>query len=64
VTLNSIRSPVPRKSNWIFQILRRNSILQHFIKGKIEGRIKVREDEKEEVNSYQVTLREIEDIVN
>jgi len=33
-------------------ILRRNRFLKHDIEGKIDGRIKVTEDEKEGVSSY------------
>jgi hypothetical protein len=32
-----------RKANWIGHILRRNCLLKHVIKGKIEGRIEVTE---------------------
>jgi hypothetical protein len=31
-----------RKANWIGHILRRNCLLKHVIKGKLEGRIDMR----------------------
>jgi hypothetical protein len=37
--------------------LRRNCLLKHVIEGKIEGRIKVTEDEEEDVSSYWMALR-------
>jgi len=42
-----------RKANWIDHILHINCLLKHVIEGKIEGR----EDEKEDVTSYWMTLR-------
>jgi hypothetical protein len=41
--------------------LRRNCLVIHIIEGKIEGRIKVREYEEEDVSSYWMTVRKRED---
>jgi hypothetical protein len=38
---NILQTTKRRKANWIGHILRRNSFLEHFIEGKIEGRIEV-----------------------
>jgi hypothetical protein len=38
---NIIQNIKRRKANWIGHILRRNCLLKHVIKGKIEGRIEV-----------------------
>jgi hypothetical protein len=45
------------KVNWIGHILRRNCLLNLVI----EGKIKEREDEEEDVSSYWMTLRKRED---
>jgi hypothetical protein len=42
---------VKRKANWVDHILCRNCLLKHVTGGKTEGRIEVREDEKEDVRS-------------
>jgi hypothetical protein len=52
-----------KKANWIGHILRRNCLLKHFIEGKIQERIG-REGVEEDVSSYGMTLRKLEDIVN
>jgi hypothetical protein len=44
--------------NWIGHILRRNCLLKHIIKRKIEGGIKVIGDKEEDVSSYWMILRE------
>ena len=36
---NILHTVKRRKANWIGHILRRNCLLKHIIKGKIEGRI-------------------------
>jgi hypothetical protein len=41
--------------------LRRNCLLKHVIEGKIEGGIKVTGNEEEDVSSYWMTVRKIED---
>jgi hypothetical protein len=38
-------------------ILYRNCLLRHFIGGKTDRRIEVREEEEEDVSSYQIALR-------
>lgn len=38
---NIVHTTKSRKANWIGHILRKNCFLNHFIDGKIEGRIKV-----------------------
>jgi hypothetical protein len=38
-------------------MLRRNCLLKHFIKGKLEGRIEARENEKEAISSYWRIVR-------
>jgi hypothetical protein len=38
---NILRTGKGRKANWIGQILLRNCLLKHAIKGKLEGRIEV-----------------------
>ena len=40
-----------RMNNWIGHILCWNCLLKHVIEGKIESRIKWREEEEEDVNS-------------
>jgi hypothetical protein len=61
---NILHTAKRRKANWIRQILHRNCLLKHVIEGKIEGRIKVREDEEEDVSSYWMTLGKGENTVN
>ena len=50
-----------RKANWIGHVLRRNCFLKRVIEGNIEGRMKVTEDEEEDVNSCWMTFRKRED---
>ena len=38
---NVLRTVVSRKAKWIGCVLRRNCLLQHVVKGNIEGRIGV-----------------------
>jgi hypothetical protein len=38
-------------------ILYRNCLLKHFIVGKTDRRIEVREEEEEDISSYQIALR-------
>jgi hypothetical protein len=40
--------------------LRRNCLLKHVIEGKIEKMIETREDEEEDISSYWMTLRKLE----
>jgi hypothetical protein len=40
---NIVHTIKRRKANWIGHILRRNCLLKHLIKGKLEGRIKMTE---------------------
>jgi hypothetical protein len=42
----------------------RNCLLKHAIAGEIDGRIEVTEGEEEDVRSYWMTLRKIQDIGN
>jgi len=44
--------------------LNTNCPLKYDIRGKIEGRIKLREDGEEGLNSYWMTLRKTEDAGN
>jgi len=53
-----------RRANWISHILRRNCLLKHAIEWKIQGRVKWREDEAEEVSSYWTSLRKRVDTIN
>jgi hypothetical protein len=41
--------------------LRRNYLLQQVIEGKIKEGIEVKEDEEQDVGSYWMTLRKVED---
>jgi len=41
-------------------ILYRNCLLKHYIVGKIDRRIEVREEEEEDVSSYKIALRKRE----
>jgi hypothetical protein len=45
-------------------ILYRNCLLKHFIIGKIDRRIEVREDKEKEVSSYRIALRKREGTEN
>jgi hypothetical protein len=45
-------------------MLRSSCILKHVIEGNIEGRIKVIEDEEEDINSNWMKLRKREDTGN
>jgi len=51
-----------RKANCIGQILCKNCLLKHVIEGKIDRRVKMKEDEEEDVSSYLITLRKREHI--
>jgi hypothetical protein len=42
--------------------LGRNCLLKQVIDGKIKGSIEVMEDEEEDVSSYRMTLRKLEDL--
>jgi hypothetical protein len=53
-----------RKANWIGHILRRNCLLKHAIEGNLQGRIEIRKDGEECVNSYWMTLRKGENTGN
>jgi hypothetical protein len=46
-----------RKADWIGHIFFKNGLLKHVIGVKIEGTIEVKEDEKEDVSIYWMTLR-------
>jgi hypothetical protein len=46
-----------RKINWIGHILRRKCLLKHVIEGKVKGR----EDEEEDLSRYLMTVRKQED---
>jgi len=46
-----------RKADWIGHIFIKKGLLKQVIEVKIEGRIEVREDEKEDVSIYWMTLR-------
>jgi hypothetical protein len=52
------------KTNWIYHILSRNCLIKYDIGEKKEGRIKLREDEKESLSSYWMALRKTEDAGN
>jgi hypothetical protein len=54
---NVLHTVTGRKANWIGHIWRRNCLLKHVLKGKVEGKIEWREDEEEDVSSYWVALR-------
>jgi hypothetical protein len=41
------------KANWIGHILRRNCCLKHVTEGKIDGRIEVRGDGKEDASNLK-----------
>jgi hypothetical protein len=49
-----------RKGNWTGHILRRNCLLKHITKGKIDRRIEVMAKD-EDVRSHWMTLRKRED---
>jgi hypothetical protein len=57
---NNINAIKTTKDNMIGNVLHRNCLLKHIIKGKI----KVTEGEKEDVGSYWMTLRKREDVGN
>jgi hypothetical protein len=44
-------------ANFMGVIFYRNCLLKHFIVGKIERRIEVREDKEEDIRSYKIALR-------
>ena len=52
---NSLQKTERRNANWIGYILRTNCLLKHVIEGKIEGRIKVTEDDEEDLSSSWMT---------
>jgi len=58
---NILHEIIKRKANWIGHILRRNCLLKQVIEGKIKRTMEVKEDEKEDVRSYWMTLRTRED---
>jgi hypothetical protein len=60
VERNVLETIKRRKANWIGHTLRRICLLKHVIKGKIEGKIGLTEDDEEDVSSYWKALRERE----
>ena len=50
--------------NWIGHILRRNCLLNHVTEETQKEGLKWREDDEEEVSSYQITLRKGENTRN
>ena len=58
---NCLRTIKRRKRNWIDHVLRRNCLQNHFIEGKIEGRIEVTERQgkrrKQLLDDFKVTIR-------
>jgi hypothetical protein len=52
-----------RKANWIGHISRNNCVLKHVIKEIMEG-LKWREGEEQEVSSYCMIVRKLEDNEN
>jgi len=55
---NTLHKINRKKDNWIGHILRRNRLLKYAIEEKREGG---RQDDKEDVSSYWMTLRTRED---
>jgi hypothetical protein len=55
---NKLHTIKRRKSKWIGHFLRRNCLLKHTVKGKIEEGI------EEDVSSYCITLRKRQDTGN
>ena len=51
-------------ANWFGHIWRRNCLLKHAIDGHIDGRMKWREDDEEDLSSYWITFRKREGTVN
>jgi hypothetical protein len=51
-------------TNWIGHFFCRNCLLKHVTKRKIKGSIELAQDEEECLNSYWMTLREIQDTGN
>jgi len=62
---NILHEITKRKANWIghTRILCRNCLLKQVIEGNIRGRLKLQEDEEENVRSYWTTLRTGENIL-
>ena len=56
----NVLQTIKRGRLWICHILSRNCLLKYDIGEKIEGRIKLWEDEKEVLSSYWMTLRKTE----
>jgi len=60
----NVLQTIKKENKWICHILSTNCLLKYDIREKIEGMIKLREDEEEGLNSYWMTLRKTEDAGN
>jgi hypothetical protein len=53
-----------RQANWIGHTLSRKCLLKHVTEIKLEGRMKMTEDEEEDIHSYWMTLKKRVDTGN
>jgi hypothetical protein len=61
---NELQTIKRGNDNWIGHIWRRNFILKHNFDGNVDGTMKWREDEEEDLSSYWITFRKREGTVN